>query len=82
MDEETLRLRAKASKRAAAQGQAVHDALVDAIWEAVAEGMQQVKIVKATNLTRERIRQLCDADYRKRAMERRQKRTRPDQAAR
>ena len=76
MDEETLRLRAKASKKATARGQVAHDALVDAIWEAVAEGMQQVKIAKATSLTRERIRQLCDAVYRERAMERRKNRGR------
>jgi hypothetical protein len=71
MDEGTLRQRAKADKRAAAQRESVRDALIDAIWEAADEHMPQVRIVAAVGLTRERIRQLCDADYRERAMKRR-----------
>jgi len=76
MDEQTLRLRAKADKRAAAQAEDVHDALIDAIWEAADEHMAQVKIVAAVGLTRERIRQLCDEKYRERASKRREKRAR------
>ena len=76
MDEETLRRRARTSQRATAQGVTAHDALVDAIWEATGQGMQQVRIARATGLTRERIRQLCSADYRRRAMERREERAR------
>jgi hypothetical protein len=43
-----------------------HRALVEAIWEAADQGMQQVDIVKAVNLTRERVRQLCTPEYRER----------------
>lgn len=71
MDEQTLRSLAAADRRAKARSEAAHAALVDAIWEAADAGWPQVDIVKATGLTRERIRQLCDPRYRERAIERR-----------
>lgn len=71
MDEKTLRLLAAADRRAKARSEAAHATLVDAIWEAADAGWAQVDIVKATGLTRERIRQLCDPKYRERALERR-----------
>jgi hypothetical protein len=72
MDEQTLRSLAASDRRAKARSEAAHAALVDAIWEAADSGWQQAKIVRATGLTRERIRQLCDPKYRERALERRQ----------
>ena len=74
MDEDTLRARARANSRDKAREARSHDALVDAIWEAADGGWEQVRIAKATGLTRERIRQLCDPEYRARALERRGKR--------
>jgi len=71
MDTETLRSLARANDRDKAREKRSHNALVDAIWEAADEGWAQVDIVKATGLTRERIRQLCDPLYRERALERR-----------
>ena len=71
MDKGTLRSLALANKHAAMQQEETHEALVDAVWEAVDEGMAQVDIVAAVGLTRERIRQLCDSGYRERALERR-----------
>lgn len=72
MDEATLRSLARANSRDKAREKQSHDALVDAIWAAADGGWQQVDIVKATGLTRERIRQLCNPEYRQRAAERRQ----------
>ena len=68
-----LRSFALAAHRSEAEHQASHDALVDGIWVAHDEGWPQVEIVKAVGLTRERIRQLCDPEYRRRAIERRAK---------
>lgn len=73
MNEETLRALARANGHDKTREKRSHDALVDAIWEAADEGWQQVGIVKATGLTRERIRQLCDPRYRERALERRKR---------
>lgn len=73
MDEQTLRSLATADRRAKARSETAHTALVDAIWQAADAGWPQNKIVQATGLTRERIRQLCDPKYRERALERRQK---------
>jgi hypothetical protein len=70
---DALKSLARANGRDKAREKRSHDALVDAIWEAADEGWQQVDIVKATGLTRERIRQLCDPEYRRRALERRPK---------
>lgn len=74
MDKETLRTLGRASKRARDRQQEAHEALVDAIWEAADEGMQQVEIVTAVGLTRERVRQLCDPKYRAAERGRRAKR--------
>jgi hypothetical protein len=71
MDPETLKALARANGRDKTRERQSHNALVDAIWEAADENWQQVDIVKATGLTRERIRQLCDPQYRTRALERR-----------
>lgn len=72
MNADTLRSLARANGRDKAREKRSHDALVDAIWEAADEGWPQVDIVKASGLTRERIRQLCDPEYRRRALERRE----------
>lgn len=72
MDEQTLRALAASDRRAKARSETAHTALVDAIWEAADSGWQQAAIVRATGLTRERIRQLCSPEYRQRAQERRQ----------
>ena len=71
MDQEHLRKLAHASQLTAARHEAARDALIDAIWAAADQGMPQVEIVRAVGLTRERIRQLCDPEYRRRALERR-----------
>ena len=73
MDPETLRTLARVNSRDKAREKRSHDALVDAIWEADDEDWPQVEIVKATGLTRERIRQLCDPEYREHALERRKR---------
>lgn len=73
MDKETLRALGRAGKRAKDRQQQTHEALVDAIWEAADQGMPQVDIVAAVGLTRERVRQLCDSQYRKDERERRAK---------
>lgn len=64
MDHETLITLGRADGRAKARSRETHKALVRAIWEAADQGMPQVEIVKDTGLTRERIRQLCDSEYR------------------
>jgi hypothetical protein len=71
MDHDTLQALARTNARDKAREKRSHNALVDAIWEAADEGWQQVDIVKATGLTRERIRQLCDSEYRMQALKRR-----------
>lgn len=71
VDEQTLRSLAASDRRAKARSDTTHTALVDAIWEAADTGWPQTKIVQATGLTRERIRQLCSPSYRERAAERR-----------
>lgn len=71
MNADILQSLAQANGSDKAREKRSHDALVDAIWEAADEGWQQVDIVRATGLTRERIRQLCDPEYRRRALERR-----------
>lgn len=71
MDIDTLQALARANDRDKTRERQSHNALVDAIWEAADADWYQVDIVKATGLTRERIRQLCDPKYRERALERR-----------
>jgi hypothetical protein len=66
MDSETLRALARRNRQDKARERASYATLVDAIWRAHDEGWQQVDIVRAVELTRERIRQICDPDYRKR----------------
>jgi hypothetical protein len=73
MDKDTLRSLAEANQRAAVQFDTTHAALVDAIWQAADAGWPQVEIVRAVGLTRERVRQLCDPEYRERALERRRR---------
>lgn len=58
--------RARQNKRDKAREKRSYAALVAAIWEADDEGMPQVDIVRAVGLTRERVRQITDPDYRKR----------------
>jgi hypothetical protein len=72
VDENTLRTLAASDHHAKARSEEAHAALVDAIWEAADTGWPQTKIVAATGLTRERIRQLCATEYRERALKRRQ----------
>jgi hypothetical protein len=69
---EKLTALAYLNRRNKVEEAASHDALVDAIWQAADEGVRQVDIVNATHLTRERIRQICDKDYRARTLKRRQ----------
>lgn len=71
MDPEKLRALARANSRDKDREKRSHTALVDAIWEAADEGWQQVDIVRETGLTRERVRQICDPEYRRRSIERR-----------
>ena len=73
MDRETLHALARANQSATLTHDTTHEALVDAIWEAADEGMAQVDIIAAVGLTRERIRQLCAPEYRRRALKRRKK---------
>jgi hypothetical protein len=74
VDHETLRTLARTNARDKEREKSSHSALVDAIWEAADEGWAQVDIVKTTGLTRERIRQLCDPEYREKAVRRREQR--------
>lgn len=74
---EKLAALARQNQRDKAKEAASHEALIDAIWEADAdEGVRQADIVRATRLTRERIRQICDGKYRARVLARRQAATR------
>ena len=66
-----MRALATADQIVQAEREATHEALVNAIWEAADTGWPQVDIVAASGLTRERIRQICDSEYRERALERR-----------
>ena len=66
MDSETLRALARRNRQDKSRQRASYDTLVDAIWRAHDEGLPQVDIVRAVELTRERVRQICDPDYRKR----------------
>jgi hypothetical protein len=75
MDQETLRALGRANQRAQTRHDATRDALIDGIWEAADQGdIPQTVIVEATNFTRERIRQICDPEYRAAEMKRRAKR--------
>lgn len=66
MDADTLRTLARRNKRDKERERGSYAALLAAVWEADDEGMRQTDIVAAVGLTRERIRQVCDPDYRER----------------
>lgn len=76
MDRETVRVLARADQRAQARRDARRDALIDAIWEATDQDtpIPQVELAKASGFTRERLRQICDRDYRAAEMKRRARR--------
>ena len=59
-----LRMLARTNKRDKERERASYARLVAAIWEAADEGWQQVDIVREVGLTRERVRQICDPEYR------------------
>jgi hypothetical protein len=71
MDAETLRKLARQNQRDKARENASYDALVTAIWEARDSGMKQTEIVRAVELTRERVRVICSDDYRENRIKRR-----------
>ena len=64
MDSETLRALARRNKQDKARERGSYATLLDAIWRAHDEGWPQVEIVRAVGLTRERIRQITDPEYR------------------
>jgi hypothetical protein len=64
MDSETLHALARRNRQDKARERGSYATLVDAIWRAQDEGWRQVDIVDAVGLTRERVRQICDPDYR------------------
>ena len=72
MDSETLRAAARKNQRDKTREGISYAALLDAIWQASDEGMRPADIVRAVDLTRERIRQICDSEYRMRTLERRE----------
>lgn len=59
-----LRMLARANSRDKERQRASYARLLAAIWQAADEGWQQVDIVREVGLTRERVRQICDDDYR------------------
>jgi hypothetical protein len=65
MDSETLRALARRNQRHKTLQDASYAALLAAVWEADDEGMRQADIVRAVGLTRERVRQICNPQYRK-----------------
>lgn len=66
MDADQLRRLARQNQRDKAREKISYAALVAAIWEAHDEKVPQVDIVRAVGLTRERVRQICDPEYRRR----------------
>ena len=81
MDSETLRALARRNRQDKSRERASYGTLVDAIWRAHDEGWRQVDIVRAVELTRERVRQICDPDYRKRRTGAKARTPRRDSAA-
>lgn len=71
MDDEEVRRRARQNQRDKAREETSYAALVDAIWLLHDAGRRQRDIVVLVGLTRERVRQICDEDYRKRTLNRR-----------
>jgi hypothetical protein len=66
MDADELRKRARRNQRDKTREAASYAALVDGIWAADDDGMRQADIVRAVDLTRERVRQICAPAYRAR----------------
>jgi hypothetical protein len=59
-----LRMLGLANKRDKERQRLSYALLLAAIWQASDGGMKQVDIVREVGLTRERVRQICDAKYR------------------
>lgn len=59
-----LRMLARRNNRDKQREAASYASLVAAIWQASDEGWRQVDIVREVGLTRERVRQICDKEYR------------------
>lgn len=55
---------ARANRQAKERERASYAKLLAAIWQAADEGWKQVDIVNEVGLTRERVRQILDEDYR------------------
>jgi hypothetical protein len=70
MDADQMRRLAHQNQRDKAREEASYAALVAAIWEAHDAGWRQFEIVREVGLTRERVRQICDPEYRKRRVAR------------
>lgn len=68
---------ARANKQAKERERASYSRLLAAIWQADDEGWKQVDIVREVGLTRERVRQICDPQYRAKHEPRRQEAPRP-----
>jgi len=64
MEADTLRALARKNQRDKERERASYADLLAAIWQAADEGWRQTDIVSAVGLTRERVRQVCDPDYR------------------
>jgi hypothetical protein len=59
-----LRMLARANRQAKERERASYARLLAGIWEAADEGWKQVDIVREVGLTRERVRQILDDEYR------------------
>ena len=59
-----LRALSRINKRDKERERASYALLLAAIWQAADEGWPQVEIVREVGLTRERVRQICDPEYR------------------
>jgi uncharacterized protein YdaU (DUF1376 family) len=59
-----LRMLARANQQTKERERASYARLLAAIWQADDEGWKQVDIVREVGLTRERVRQILDEDYR------------------
>lgn len=64
MDAAELTRLARRNQRAKARQEVSYAALLAAIWRAHDENMKQADIVRAVGLTRERVRQITDPEYR------------------
>lgn len=64
MDASELRTLARTNRRDKERESASYARLVAAIWRASDDGMRQTDIVREVGLTRERVRQICDPEYR------------------